>query len=231
MRSTGVIAYKDKWLVEASYDMTLNEQRLMLTCVGMLNPREPVPDEITIHAADLLRHFPDIGETNVARELSKAVNKLWDRSIIVRDPSQEKEFRWIDSRVKYFKGEARATISFSPAVKKYLSEFSGVFAKIALENVSGLQSAYSLRLYEMCMQFIKAGNRLITIEEFRFMMATKDKYKDFRDMKKRVIEPAVAEINEKTNLDITVAKLRKHGRSYSHLHFIFKEKEQLSLPI
>ena len=75
-RNIGVIAYKDKWLVEASYDMTLNEQRLMLVCVGMLNPRNPVPDEITIHAADMLRHFPDIGEANVARELAKAVNKL-----------------------------------------------------------------------------------------------------------------------------------------------------------
>ena len=157
--------------------------------------------------------------------------QLWDRSIIVRDPEQEKEFRWIDSRVKYFKGEARATISFSSAVKKYLSEFSGVFAKVALENVSGLQSAYSMRLYEMCCQFIKSQNRLITVDDFRFIMCLGSKYKGFRELNRRVLEPAITEINEKTNLDLTVTKLKKHGRSYSHLHFVFKEKEQLSLPI
>ncbi|MEY8213670.1 MAG: replication initiation protein [Colwellia sp.] len=226
---SGVIAYKDRWLIEASYDMTLNEQKLMLACVGKLNPREPVPKEINISVGEFSYLFPEVAN-NASRELKNACDKLWDRDITIKDPScKTKKFRWVQAYAEYEDGSV--TLAFSDGVKEYLSQFTGHFAAITLENIKGLQNSYSIRLYEMCQQFIKAGNRMVTLEDFRFIMGVSDKYKDFKDLRKRVIDPAIAEVNDKTNLELTVAKLKKGGRSYTHLHFVFKEKEQLSLPI
>jgi plasmid replication initiation protein len=226
---TDIIAFKDRWLIEASYDMTLNEQKLMLACVGKLNPREHVPKEINISVGEFSYLFPEVAN-NAGRELKKACDKLWDRDITIKDPScKTKKFRWVQSYAEYEDGSV--TLAFSDGVKEYLSQFTGSFAAITLKNIKGLQSSYSIRLYEMCQQFIKAGNRLIKLDEFRFILGLGDKYKTFKDLNKWVLKPSIEEINKKTNLELTVAKLKKGGRSYTHLHFVFKEKEQLSLPI
>ena len=57
-------------------------------CVAKVNPKEKLPKSITIHAEDFYGQFPDMGRANAERELKKAVDKLWDRSVIVKDPEQ-----------------------------------------------------------------------------------------------------------------------------------------------
>jgi plasmid replication initiation protein len=221
-----LIAYKSRWLIEASYNLTLQEQRFMLCCIGKVNPQEPLPKSLTIHVEDFYGQFPDMGRANAERELKKAVDKLWGRSIIVKDPEQTEEFRWIHRRVKYHKGEARVTVSFTEDVSKYLTQLSGQFARIALDNISGLKSVHSIRIYELCQQFIKAGNRLINMEDFRFLLALGDTYPQFKILNRDVIQPSLKEINSKSNLEIKVQQVKK-GRKIHALHFIFKEKDQM----
>ncbi|WP_141008333.1 replication initiation protein, partial [Shigella sp. FC1967] len=40
-----LIAYKSNALIEASYKLTLQEQRLLLMCIGKLNPRDKTPQK------------------------------------------------------------------------------------------------------------------------------------------------------------------------------------------
>lgn len=221
-----LVAYKSRWLIEASYSLTMQEQRFLLCCIGKVNPREPLPKSLTIHVEDFYGQFPDMGRANAERELKKAVGKLWDRSIIVKDPEQTEEFRWIQRRVQYHKGEARVTVSFTDDVAKYLTQLSGQFAKISLNNVSGLKSVHSIRVYELCQQFIKAKNRLITLEDFRFLLALGDAYPLFKDLNKFVIKPSLLELNSKSNLEIKVQQIKK-GRKIHALHFIFKDRDQM----
>lgn len=225
-----LIAYKSRWLVEASYKLTLQEQRFMLCCVAKVNPHEDLPKSITIHSEDFYGQFPDMGRDNAERELKKAVDRLWERSVVVKDPVQTEEFRWIQRKVKYHKGEARVTVSFSEDIAKYLTQLSGQFAKIVLSNINGLKSTYSVRIYELCQQFVKAGNRLITVEDFRFLLDLGDSYLNFKDLNKFVIKPSVLELNSKSNFDIEVQQIKK-GRKIHALHFIFKEKDQLELNV
>jgi plasmid replication initiation protein len=225
-----LIAYKSHWLVEASYKLTLQEQRFMLCCVAKVNPQGDMPKSITIHSEDFYGQFPDMGRQNAERELKKAIDRLWERSIIVKDPNQTEEFRWVQRRIKYHKGEGRVTVSFSEDIAKYLTQLSGQFAKIVLNNVSGLKSSYSIRIYELCQQFAKAGNRLITVDEFRFLLDLGDSYFKFKDLNKFVIKPSVSELNSKSNYDVVVQQIKK-GRRIHALHFIFKEKDQLEFNV
>lgn len=227
---SNLVAYKSNFLVEASYKMTLSEQRFILTCIGKLDPREEVPEKITVTADELYQSFPDIGFKHKEEKLMEAVDKLWNRSVIVKDPDQTEEFRWIQSRIRYHKGEARVTVKFSNDVKKYLTQLSGQFTKVALNNVSGLSSVYSIRIYELCQQFIKTGERTILIEDLRSYLQTEDSYGQFRDFNKWVIKPAIKELNKKSNLKIDVLQ-QKRGRRIHALSFVFKEKDQLELDV
>ncbi len=202
----------------------------MLCCVAKVNPRSDVPKSITIHSEDFYGQFPDMGRANSERELKKAVDRLWDRSIVVKDPNQTEEFRWIQRKVKYHKGEGKVTVSFSEDIAKYLTQLSSQFAKVTLNNISGLKSVYSIRIYELLQQFIKAGNRLITVEEFRFLLDLGDAYPQFKSLNRALIQPSIKEINLKSNIKVDVQQVKK-GRKIHALHFIFKEKEQLEFNV
>jgi plasmid replication initiation protein len=228
---TNLIAYKSNWLVEASYKMSLQEQRFILSCIGKIDSRKPIPKSIVLTAKELLANFPDIGKSNVENVLRDAVDKLWQRSVIVSDPEQTEEFRWIDKRIRYHKGEARVMVRFSEDIAKYITQMSEQFTKVALKNVSGLKSSYSIRIYELCQQFVLTKEREISVKKFREIMQLEDAYQEFKTLNRDVIQPSLKELNSpKSNLTIEIKTL-KTGRKITHLRFTFTENSQLGLPL
>lgn len=226
-----MVAYKSNFLIEASYKLSLQEQRFMLSCIGKLDPRKPIPESMTLSAAEFLCNFPEMGKANAERELQKAIDRLWERSIIVKDPNQTEEFRWIQSRVRYHKGEARVTVKFSDDIKKYLTQLSEQFTRVTLSNVCGLKSAYSIRIYELCKQYMpKRQERLIKVEDLRDYLGVGDAHEQFKDFKRDVLTKSLKELNGKTDLDISMDTV-KQGRKVVALHFFFKEKQQMELAL
>ena len=199
-----LIAYKSNALIEASYKLTLQEQRFLLVCISRLKSGEdsPSPDEqktMTITAAEFHDAFPDMGRQHAEARLKEAIDRLWDRSVIIKNEEKREEFRWVQYRAQYFKGEAKVDITFSDAIMPYLTQLKGQFTRVVVKNVSSLSSTYSIRIYELLQQFRSTGDRTIAIDDFRTMLAVEDKYQQFKDLNKMIIKPAIAELNEKVN--------------------------------
>lgn len=222
-----LIAYKSNSLVEASYKLTLQEQRLLLMCIGRLNPQEESPRKVfQITAKDFYLEFPAIGLGNAERHLHEAVNKLAERWIYLKSDIEEREIRWIQEKAKYFNGEGKVEIVFSNSIMPYLTQLHDQFTKIVVKNVSSLRSVYSIRIYELLMQFKTVGDRLISIDDFRSFLSLSDKkYSSFKSLSQWVIKPAIKELNEKSNLSVSVEAV-KQGRKVVSLHFRFKEKKK-----
>lgn len=222
-------AVKSNALIEAGYKLTLQEQRVLLVCIGKLNSMlEGQESTIKLTAKELYQAFPDMGREHAERHLRSGINRLAERWIYLRNEEIEQEIRWIQSKARYLKGEARCEITFSNAIMPYLTQLKGQFTKIAVRNVSALKSVYSIRLYELLMQFKAIGDRIIKVDDFRVMMGVSDKYKEFRDLNKRVIIPAITELNQKSDLQVTM-DIVKDGRSVAALHFHFQEDRQIKI--
>lgn len=226
-----LIAYKSNALIEASYKLTLQEQRFLLACIGRLNSKD-APDQqktMTLTAAEFYTHFPDMGRKHAERELKKVVDRLWERSIILKNDNKRDEFRWIQRRAEYLKGEGKVEITFSDAIMPYLTQLKGQFTKVVVKNISSLSSAHSIRIYELLQQFITTGDRMIRLDDFRSMLNLSDKYPLFKDLNKHVIKPALEELNNKSDLSVIVDTV-KQGRKVTSLHFRFKEDKQIKIP-
>ena len=229
--TSNLIAYKSNALVEASYKLTLQEQRLLLVCIGKFNPQEDNPEKtLTITAAEFYECFPDMGRQHSEEKLKEAIDRLWDRSIIIRDNKVREEFRWVQYRAQYLTGEAKVTITFSDAIMPYLTQLKGQFTRVVLKNVSSLSSSYSIRIYELLQQFRATGDRMIQLDDFRSMLGLDDKYQQFKDLNKFLIKPALKELNEKSDLSVIVDPV-KQGRKVIALHFRFKEDRQIKIPV
>jgi plasmid replication initiation protein len=77
------------------------------------------------------------------------------------------------------------------------------FTSYKLKQASALRSIYSWRLFELLMQFKTTGVLHIDIDEFFQAMEPPEKYHaNFKDLRKRIIEPAVAELKAKDGMEI-----------------------------
>jgi len=226
-----LIAYKSNALIEAGYKLTLQEQRLLLTCIGKLNPRlENAEKKFQLTAHDFYLAFPDMGKANAERHLQDAIERLSDRWIFLRNKKEQREIRWIQEKAKYFDGEGKVELIFSDSIMPYLTQLTQQFTAIVVKNVSALKRTYSIRIYELLMQFQKTGNRLIKIDDFRVMLGLDNKYSDFKILNRSVIKPAIKELNEKSDIIVNVDIIKK-GRSAVSLHFKFKQDKQIKMII
>lgn len=223
--SNAILVTKSNHLIEAGYKLSLNEQRLILSAIGQLDSRKPIPkdNDFTITAAEFSETF-GIPIKQAYETLDDAASRLYERDIKTYDRAAKTRgrFRWVDS-VKYWDGEAKVTLSFSRWVIPYLTLLHQQFTSYELKQVSQLSTAYAIRFYELLVQFLKTGERYITLEKLRELLELKEQYPRFYDLKKYVITPAIIDINEKTNL-IVEWDVMKKGKNITGLIFVFQEK-------
>lgn len=222
-------------LVEAAQRLTLNEKRLILAAAALHDPRKPLPPKGTVklHADDFAEVFGLSESGQVYEALREAAERLYERSIRRvwnrKGRVIEENMRWV-WMARYAKGEGTVTLGFSPTIAPYLTLLHTEFTRFKLKQIGRIGSFYGIRLYELCAQFRKAGERTIALDRLREMLDLGDKYKAIDNLRRRVIDPAVAEINRHTDLRVTVTPQRK-GRRVIGFHFDIVQDDQLPLDL
>ena len=223
---------KSNDLVEASYKLTLNEQRLLLMAISHIDSRKPLQKKFyfRISALDFAEAF-GIEPKHAYESLEDAANRLYERDIRTYDRKNQvrERFRWV-FHVKYYDGQGFVELGFSPNVIPYLTLLSQRFTSYELKHIAQLNSSYAIRLYELVKQFAQTGERTISLEKFKERLELSDKYSRFSNLKARVIQPAINEINAYTDLEIDWDTVRK-GRQVVKLMFVFNESKQTKLPL
>ena len=93
-------------------------------------------------------------------------------------------------------------------------------------QISNLSSAYAVRLYEILIAWRSTGKTpLITIYDFRQKIGVLDtEYKRMYDFKKYVLDIALKQVNEHTDITVKVEQ-HKTGRSITGFSFSFNQKK------
>lgn len=219
---------KSNYLIDASYQLNVQAQKLVLACLGKVDPRGEIPKEMRLTAAE---YAEIMGVThNARRDLYKAADTLFDAVIILKDEHEEVKLRWIQKGVKKLKGEGAVIITWTDEVLKYISQLKSRFTTYKLRNIAELQSTHSIRLYELLMRFNATNSRVISLDDFRSTLALDDKYQQFKILNRDVIKPSVAELNQRSDLVISYETIKK-GRNVVALAFTFTQNNQLKMDI
>jgi plasmid replication initiation protein len=88
-------------------------------------------------------------------------------------------------------------------------------------------TATSIALYELAEDYLNVQIPKMTIDKFRELMGLENKqYYKFSMLKKRVIDVAVNEINDRENIGFTITyEIEKVGQKITHIKFIVHKKE------
>jgi plasmid replication initiation protein len=114
--------------------------------------------------------------------------------------------------------EGKVYFGFAPTIRKTLLH-PEYYVLLDLNIIKGLNSKYAIALYENARDYLEIGFPKMTLDIFRKLMGVEEgKYKNFADLKKRVIDPSIEEISEKTDIFIDY-ELFKEGRRFKYIQF------------
>lgn len=221
--------YKSNALIEASYRLSVYEQRIILGCIAQVRRDEPLTDQqlYTVTA----QQIADMTGTQLGtayQNLKAAAERLYRREVTLHEAPNGKGkgkvrlTRWVQT-VEYREAEGLVALRFGTDMVPYLSQLTEQFTRYALTDVAHMDSAYAIRLYELLCQWRDAGEREVSIEWLREAFQLEGKYPAIKDFKRWVIDPAVAQINEHSPLQVSWTQ-RKTGRRVTHLAFTFAPK-------
>ena len=228
------LVVKDNALINASYNLELTEQRLIM--LAIINARESghgitADSKLEIHASDYAKLF-NVSIDASYKALREAVNNLFNRQFSYTAEYKRTgktgvvRSRWV-SRIFYVDDLALLEITFAPDVVPLVTRLEEHFTSYQAKQVAHLTSKYATRLYELLIAWREVGKvPQIEINEFRNRLGLlDDEYTAMHNFKKRVLEPSIQQINEHTDITVTYEQHKK-GRLISGFSFRIKQKQQ-----
>lgn len=230
-----MVVRKHNELIEAKYKLTLNEQRLILNLITILSPDDDDFMDYTIQASDVALMF-GIEDQNFYIKIQDAVKMLMNRTIDISKGNVVELVHWF-SNIRYVRGSGKINVRFDKAIKPYLLQLKDHFTQYQIGAIAQFKSSYSVRFYELLKMKEFQGNggqfyRIFTIEDLRaYMQLEPTEYSVFQDLKKRVIVPALKEIDQHSDLHIVQVDYIKKGRNIDSLKITVDPKKQIVMDI
>lgn len=222
---------KSNHIIEASYRLSVMEQRVILSAISQVRRDKPVTDEVlySVTAAEIAQ-LCGTDPNTAYRDLQNAAERLQTRRVsLVLEPDgitiRSKRRRvtcWVQT-IDYIDQEGRIEMRFGKDILPYLTGLKREFTRYALSDVAKMTSAYGIRLYELLAQW-PGGHRVVALDDLRRWLQLEERYPSIKDFKRWVLDPATEQINEHSPLILSWSQ-KKTGRKITHLVFNYSPKK------
>lgn len=225
------LVVKSNKLNTAIQNLSLSEIRLVQ--LAIIDAREhnrglSADKPLRIDAKRYAEAF-DVSRQTAYEVILNAEKNLFERRFsFINDRDRLVKSRWVQ-RVEYIEDESAIEVIFTYDVVNEITRLDGAvdfFTKYLLKQTSSMTSMYSVRLYELLVQWKEAKRTpIFELDTFRDQLGIGvNEYKTMSDFKKRVLTLALKEINEKSDLTVDFEQHKK-GKSISGFSFTMKVKK------
>ena len=184
-------------LIRAQYDMSLLEMRLFVAMLARINRGDREFTTCRIPVSELYSEDKIGGRTY--SQVKKAVVRLVSRVITI-ETKDEQGIREIVSNplmatCRYKEGTGYVVAQFNNFVKPYLLELKGDFTVAQEMTLIGFRSFYSYRFYWLLkLSAFYRDNIQLDLASVKLMLNLADRYANFADFKRFVLDIAQQEI-------------------------------------
>lgn len=229
--SNNKMVSKANALIESCYAINLVAQRVIILAIIEAREQGSMAEIGGIHhikASDYEKHF-ECDKTTAYRSLKSACESLYESEFVWTDKDARgrdkiNKSRFVQ-RASYCEGGGYVEVMFGNDVIPLITRLSEKYTEYELKQIKDLNSTYALRVFEILMQWIGVGKTPpITIEDLRARLGVEEhQYKTMGNFKNRVLDHAIQEINNNTNITVTYEQ-HKEGRRIVGFTFKFKVK-------
>lgn len=205
-------------LIGGKQALKLNSAKLIRSAIMQVvrDDEELKPYIITVkELADLL----GVSASNVYRDVEEITDDIIKNPVYVKEEIVGKSIKWIKipwvSKCEY-NSDIGVAIKLNEELKPFLINLKEHYTQYTLQEVLTMKSVYAIRIFEMLQSKImsrmlpKDGTDIeISVQEIRECCDCEDKYPAFGNLKDKVIDKAVSEINRVTMFRVDYSYRKK----------------------
>jgi plasmid replication initiation protein len=239
-RTKQVAAIANQFIQHARYKLTPREQKLILYMATLLKPEDSDFETYLVPVSEIeyiLKSDETKKHGSFYERLDDLLDSITDKKITfptdftIDGVRLRGHINWVAGAVPKYdeNGVLCVEFGFSPQMKPFLLGLRERFTRFEFLEVAKMKSGFSIRIYQMCKAFyfenIRHGRNVLAvgIRELKSRLGISDKYPDFRNFRRKVLDIAKEEINEKTRLSIDYDFIKK-GRNITDLRIVINEK-------
>lgn len=212
--------------------LTLTEEKVLAYIISQIKPDAKTLEPLTFD----IQSFCEIcglakGSTDNCYPFLKAtIEKLAGRVMWLSDRQQgiETTVRYID-RATIQKGTGKVKIRLDDMLGPYLLNLAGNYFQFSYHNILAMKSKYGIQLYKLLKSYYYNFPRIkFSLDDLKTHLDAAS-YENFTNFKRKVIEPALKDINTYSDLQV-IAEFVKTGRTFTDVIFTMKDLEKPKTP-
>lgn len=227
------VAKSNELIQQSRFQMSTKENKLMLYIISKIKPDEFGEDKTyTISAKEFCKvcNIDENSGTNIA-DVKAAIKDLADKSVWVKQADgKERVLRWLD-RISYDPATLLFDVSFHRDMLPYLFRLRARYTVYSLDNILNFTTKYAIRLYELLKSYEYLREDIFfELDELKTRLDA-TKYNRFADFRRFVLEKAIDEINEYTDIVVEYKPEAIHGRSIDTVFFYVSSPQRIEAAV
>lgn len=211
-------------LVQAPLPLSCLASKLYLSLASRIKKDDPDFYAITFSMRELIQEISSEKSKDSYEHIYQAAEELC-RCVIRFENEERTLITGMLNTFEHVKATNMITLKFHPAMKPFLLFLQENYTWFLVKYCLGLQSKYSIRIYQLMKQFQNKGVRRIETTTLKKMLCIEKNYR-MNMFKRRVIDQAIQEINANTDLLLSYTE-KKYGRSVKWFDFEIKPQTPL----
>lgn len=215
--TTSVI--QPNFITEAQFTLSEIQLDIFVFVLAQMTPDDPPGMVYNV----FYEHIEKITDKRINRQKAKyrAIEMIGKKLRFKNPRTSRMIYAPMFASVEPFEGGIQ--IELSAKLQEHLAYIKSRFTSYQLYAALSMSSKYAKRIYMLCSQWKEnEATRVYEIDDLREMLELEDKLIAWGVFKRDVLEKAVQQINEYSELQVRY-KAEKAGRSYKWVQFIVKK--------
>ena len=228
---TQQLVVKDNlFLRQSRAQLSVVEMKLLIYLISKVKADDTKMNPITISVKDFCKITNVEAKGNNYSKVKDSIKSLKLKTWWIElDKNRDLLYSWLDYAI-ISKNTGNIELALSQYLTPYITQLKSNFTRYRLSEILNLSSKHAIKIYELSASYMYKGEFTISLDELRHYLGIENKYGDWRDFRKSVIEPSVKQINDNTCIHIEYEPI-KNGKKIEEIKIKVNEAMgyQLSL--
>ena len=190
-------------LILGRFNWSLAATRILMALVSQLRPEEYDHFTSQILKVRDLAYLADQEYGSWYEEARRITRSLGGEVVEIQAGRKGWQRIPLFKSVRYLDDAGMINVQFSKSIRPYLLQEDA--SSWPLGAILSLSTGYAMRHYMLGKSMQGKGHQhTLTVRQYRECLKLETKYTRFRDLKRRIITPSIKEINEQTDLSMSV---------------------------
>lgn len=211
-------------LAMANYDMTMLEQKVFLIILSTIKKDTTCIQPISVRIIDLA-NILDVSTQLLYRDIKKVCRSIVGKIVEIQKEDGSWDIFNIVKKASYKSKLGLVTFTIHEDAEPYLLQLKKLFLTFKIENILHMDCKYAIRLYQQAKSNLYRKQYIMSLEDFKAKLKlTQKSYNTYSNIKLKILTPSIKEINQKTDIKISVEEI-KLGRKVHSLRFKVEKVE------